>query len=54
MTFSKIVKTGVMKRLDLAINDRVGLLDISDLTKMSEGRMYLLVRTFKSYRSGNF
>ena len=29
-----------MKRLDLAINDLVGLLDIPDLTKMSEGRMY--------------
>ena len=41
-----------MKRLDLAINDRVGLLDISDLTKMSEGRMYLLVSYLKSYRSG--
>ena len=33
-TFRRLSKTGgVMKRLDLAINDRVGLLDISDLTK---------------------
>ncbi|OOL62197.1 hypothetical protein B1P84_13365 [Enterococcus faecium] len=44
---------GVMKRLDLAINDRVGLLDIPDLTKKCQKEECIsLFRTFKSYRSG--
>ena len=53
-TFRRLSKTGgVMKRLDLAINDRVGLLDISDLTKKCQKEECIsLFRTFKSYRSG--
>jgi phage replication initiation protein len=44
---------GVMKRLDLAINDRVGLLDIPELTKKCQKEECIsLFRTFKSYRSG--
>ena len=44
---------GVMKRLDLAINDLVGLLDIPDLTKKCQKEECIsLFRTFKSYRSG--
>ncbi len=44
---------GVMKRLDLAINDRVGLLDIPKLTKKCQQEECIsLFRTFKSYRSG--
>jgi phage replication initiation protein len=44
---------GVMKRLDLAINDRVGLLDIPQLTKKCQSEECIsLFRTFKSYRSG--
>ncbi|KDE15947.1 replication initiation factor, partial [Enterococcus faecalis 918] len=52
--FEDCLKTGgVMKRLDLAINDRVGLLDISDLTKKCQKEECIsLFRTFKSYRSG--
>ena len=42
-----------MKRLDLAINDLVGLLDIPDLTKKCQKEECIsLFRTFKSYRSG--
>ncbi|MCR1946100.1 XRE family transcriptional regulator, partial [Enterococcus gallinarum] len=45
--------SGVMKRLDLAINDRVGLLNIPDLTKKCQKEECIsLFRTFKSYRSG--
>lgn len=45
---------GVMKRLDLAINDLVGLLDIPDLTKKCQKEECIsLFRTFKSYRSGS-
>ena len=44
---------GVMKRLDLAINDRVGLLDIPELTKKCQKEECIsLFRTFKSHRSG--
>lgn len=44
---------GVMKRLDLAINDQVGLLDITELTKKCQKEECIsLFRTFKSYRSG--
>ena len=44
---------GVMKRLDLAINDRVGLLDIPDLIKKCQKEECIsLFRTFKSYHSG--
>ncbi|EJJ1465403.1 XRE family transcriptional regulator [Enterococcus faecalis] len=44
---------GVMKRLDLAINDRVGLLNIPYLTKKCQNEECIsLFRTFKSYRSG--
>ncbi|KAF1291030.1 MobT family relaxase [Candidatus Enterococcus leclercqii] len=44
---------GVMKRLDLAINDRVGLLNIPELTrKCQKEECISLFRTFKSYHSG--
>lgn len=44
---------GVTKRLDLAINDRVGILDIPGLTKKCKKEECVsLFRTFKSYRSG--
>lgn len=45
---------GVMKRLDLAINDRAGLLNIPYLTKKCQNEECIsLFRTFKSYRSGS-
>ncbi|EOI6018890.1 MobT family relaxase [Enterococcus hirae] len=44
---------GVIKRLDLAINDRAGLLNIPYLTKKCQNEECIsLFRTFKSYRSG--
>ena len=44
---------GVMKRLDLAINDHAGLLNIPYLTKKCQNEECIsLFRTFKSYRSG--
>lgn len=44
---------GIMKRLDLAINDRAGLLDIPELTKKCHKEECIsLFRTFKSYSSG--
>lgn len=44
---------GVMKRLDLAINDRAGLLNIPELTRKCQNQECIsLFRTFKSYRSG--
>ncbi|MDV7749912.1 MobT family relaxase [Enterococcus faecium] len=44
---------GVMKRLDLAINDRAGLLNIPYLTQKCQNEECIsLFRTFKSYRSG--
>ena len=43
----------VMKRLDLAINDRVGILDIPELTRKCKNEECIsLFRSFKSYRSG--
>lgn len=43
----------VMKRLDLAINDMVGILDIPELTRKCQDRECITrFRTFKSYRSG--
>lgn len=45
----------VMKRLDLAINDVVGILDVPELTNKCQGRECITkFRTFKSYRSGEF
>lgn len=44
---------GVMKRLDLAINDRAGILDVPDLTRKCKNEECVsLFRSFKSYRSG--
>lgn len=44
---------GVFKRLDLAINDKVGILDIPELAHKSEQEECISVfRTFKNYRSG--
>lgn len=44
---------GVFKRLDLAINDRVGILDIPELIQKCEAEECVSVfRSFKSYRSG--
>ena len=48
-----LVEGGVMKRLDLAINDRAGILDIPDLTaKCNREECVSLFRSFKSYASG--
>lgn len=44
---------GVFKRVDLAINDKVGILDIPELARKSEQEECISVfRTFKNYRSG--
>ena len=44
---------GVFKRIDLAINDRVGILDIPELTAKCRNEECISVfRSFKSYRSG--
>lgn len=44
---------GVFKRLDLAINDKFGILDIPELARKSEQEECISVfRTFKNYRSG--
>lgn len=48
-----LVAGGVIKRLDLAINDMVGILDIPELTKKCRNEECISVfRSFKSYRSG--
>ena len=48
-----LVDGGVMKRLDLAINDMAGILDIPELTeKCSHEECISVFRSFKSYRSG--
>lgn len=48
-----LVKKAVIKRLDLAINDKVGLLDIPLLTeKCRKEECISVFRSFKSYRSG--
>lgn len=48
-----LVAGGVMKRLDLAINDLAGILDIPELTKKCQNEECVSVfRSFKSYRSG--
>lgn len=44
---------GVFKRVDLAINDRVGILDIPELAQKCDTEECISVfRSFKSYRSG--
>ena len=48
-----LLEGGVMKRLDLAINDRAGILDIPELTEKCNREEYISVfRSFKSYASG--
>ena len=48
-----LVDGGVMKRLDLAINDMAGILDIPELTeKCNHEECISVFRSFKSYRSG--
>ena len=48
-----LVEGGVMKRLDLAINDRAGILDIPELTeKCNREECISVFRSFKSYSSG--
>ena len=48
-----LVDGGVMKRLDLAINDKAGVLDIPELTeKCHQEECISVFRSFKSYRSG--
>ena len=48
-----LVEGGVMKRLDLAINDMAGILDIPELTeKCSNEECISVFRSFKNYRSG--
>lgn len=44
---------GIFKRLDLAINDKTGILDVPNLARKSEQEECVsLFRTFKNYRSG--
>lgn len=44
---------GVFKRLDLAINDKVGILDIPELArKCKQEECISVFRTFRNYRSG--
>lgn len=48
-----LVASGVMKRLDLAINDKTGILNIPILTeKCRQEECISVFRSFKSYRSG--
>lgn len=48
-----LIDGGVIKRLDLAINDMVGILDIKELTEKCNNEECISVfRSFKSYRSG--
>ena len=48
-----LVDGGVMKRLDLAINDHTGVLDIPELTEKCRNEECVSVfRSFKSYTSG--
>lgn len=48
-----LLQKAVIKRLDLAINDKVGLLNIPTLTKKCANEECISVfRSFKSYRSG--
>lgn len=48
-----ISEGGVFKRLDLAINDKAGILDIPQLTEKCRNEECISVfRSFKSYRSG--
>jgi phage replication initiation protein len=48
-----LVEGGVMKRLDLAINDKVGILNIPNLTEKCRNEECVSVfRSFKNYRSG--
>lgn len=47
-----INEEGIFKRLDLAINDKVGVLDISELTKKCENEECISVfRSYKDYKS---
>ena len=48
-----LLEGGVMKRLDLAINDRAGILDIPELTeKCNREECVSVFRSFRSYASG--
>ena len=48
-----LLEGGAMKRLDLAINDMAGILDIPELTeKCNHEECISVFRSFKSYRSG--
>ena len=48
-----LVAGGVIKRLDLAINDKTGILNIPNLTeKCRQEECISVFRSFKSYRSG--
>ncbi|TLE40269.1 MobT family relaxase [Clostridioides difficile] len=50
-----LIEGGVMKRIDLAINDRTGILDIPELMEKCKYRECVsLFRSFKSYASGKF
>ncbi len=48
-----LIEGGVMKRLDLAINDRTGILDIPELSaKCNSDECDSIFRSFKTYASG--
>ena len=46
------MRGGVFKRIDLAINDRVGILDIPVHANSRNEECISVFRSFKSYRSG--
>ena len=48
-----LIAGGIMKRIDLAINDRVGILNIPELTQKCRNEECIsYFRSFKSYRTG--
>lgn len=48
-----LVDGGVMKRIDLAINDHTGILDIPELAEKCRKREYIgKSRSYKFYQSG--
>ena len=48
-----LIDGGVMKRIDLAINDHTGILDIPELAEKCRKREYIgKSRSYKFYQSG--
>lgn len=48
-----LLRNGIPKRIDFAVNDRAGLLDVSELSeKMDNGEVQTIFRSHQSVRSG--